>query len=201
MRRTGNRGSPHDLTPALHIALTKRGGVYWYKFMWQCKLVRESTKQGNDKVARQMESAHRTSLAKGEVGLRDKKAAPTLSEFIEGRFEPWARSRFQKSSPKTWGAYYRVGLSSIKGYKPLAGLRLDAVTSEIVANFAAHRQAAGMQISSVNSSLQVLRRALRLAVEWGVAEVRARGQNASRRTPSGTRHYPARRGTLLGMCS
>ena len=44
----------------------KRGscGVYWYKFMWQGRLVRESTKQGNDKIARQMESAHRTSLAK-----------------------------------------------------------------------------------------------------------------------------------------
>ena len=48
-------------------------GVYWYKFMWQGKLIRESTKQGNDKVARQMEAAHRTSLAKGEVGIREKK--------------------------------------------------------------------------------------------------------------------------------
>ena len=54
-------------------------GVYWYKFMWLGKQVRESTKQGNDKVARQMESAHRTSLAKGEVGLRDKKPTMTLS--------------------------------------------------------------------------------------------------------------------------
>jgi hypothetical protein len=26
-------------------------GVYWYKFMWQGKLVRESTKQGNDSGA------------------------------------------------------------------------------------------------------------------------------------------------------
>jgi hypothetical protein len=52
-------------------------GVYWYKFMWQGKLIRESTKQGNDKVARQMEAAHRTSLAKGEVGIRDTKLAPT----------------------------------------------------------------------------------------------------------------------------
>jgi hypothetical protein len=42
------------------MSIYKRGGVYWYKFMWQKKLVRESTKQGNDKVARQMESAHRT---------------------------------------------------------------------------------------------------------------------------------------------
>jgi len=59
----------------------KRGscGVYWYKFMWQGKLIRESTKQGNDKVARQMEAAHRTSLAKGEVGIREKKRAPTFS--------------------------------------------------------------------------------------------------------------------------
>ena len=45
----------------------KRGKVYWYKFMWQGRLVRESTKQGNDKVARQIESAHRTALAKAET--------------------------------------------------------------------------------------------------------------------------------------
>jgi hypothetical protein len=57
-------------------------GVYWYKFMWQGKLVRESTKQGNDKVARQMESAHRTSLAKGEVGIREKKSVPTLAALL-----------------------------------------------------------------------------------------------------------------------
>ena len=29
----------------------KRGKLYWYKFMWNGKLVRESTKQGNDQVA------------------------------------------------------------------------------------------------------------------------------------------------------
>lgn len=62
----------------------KRGscGVYWYKFMWLGKLVRESTKQGNDKVARQMEAAHRTSLAKGEVGIREKKPLPTFGGVL-----------------------------------------------------------------------------------------------------------------------
>ena len=54
--------------------------------------VRESTKQGNDKVARQMEAAHRTSLAKGEVGIRDTKVVPMLIEFCEKRFEPWIES-------------------------------------------------------------------------------------------------------------
>jgi integrase len=42
----------------------KRGGVYWYKFTWKGKVIRQSTKQHNDKVARQMESAHRTRLPK-----------------------------------------------------------------------------------------------------------------------------------------
>ena len=51
------------------MSIYKRGRIYWYKFMWNGETVRESTKQGNDRVARQMEAAHRTSLAKGEVGI------------------------------------------------------------------------------------------------------------------------------------
>jgi len=41
----------------------KRGNVYWYKFAFKGEMMRESTKQGNDKVARNMESAHRARLA------------------------------------------------------------------------------------------------------------------------------------------
>jgi integrase len=148
----------------------KRGELYWYKFMWQGKLIRESTKQGNDKVARQMEAAHRTSLAKGEVGIREKKPAPTLREFIEKRFEPWAKATFEKASPKTWFDWYRVGLRAITGYKPLGDSKLNEITSETLADFAAHRQAGGLQASTVNSSLRVARRVLRLAVEWGTLE-------------------------------
>jgi len=150
----------------------KRGacGLYWYKFMWQGKLVRESTKQGNDKVARQMESAHRTSLAKGEVGLRERRPSPTLAEFIENRFEPWAKATFEKSSPKTWFDWYRVGLRAVGSYKPLAQSKLNEITSETLAGFAAHRQKEKLQVSTINSSLRVLRRVLRLAVEWGAAE-------------------------------
>jgi integrase len=142
-------------------------GIYWYKFMWQGKLVRESTKQSNDKVARQMESAHRTSLAKGEVGLREKKPCPTFADFISNRFEPWAKTTFEKTSPKTWFDWYRVGLRALNGYKPLANCKLDEITGEKIADFTAHRQSEKLQVSSINSSLRVLRRVLRLAVEWG----------------------------------
>jgi integrase len=142
-------------------------GVYWYKFMWQGRLIRESTKQGSATVARQMESAHRTSLAKGEVGLREKKPSPTLTEFIDKRFEPSVKARFEKSSPKTWLDWYRPNLRAIKAYKSLANIKLDEVTSETVSEFASHRQNEGLQTSSINSSLRVLRRVLRVAVEWG----------------------------------
>jgi integrase len=152
------------------MSIYKRGGVYWYKFMWQGKLIRESTRQGNDKVARNMESAHRTSLAKGEVGIREKKLVPKLAAFIDSRFEPWAKATFEKSSPKTWLDWYRVGLRAISAYKPLAGAKLDEITSENIASFAAHRQAENRQVSTINSSLRVLRRVLRLAVEWGALE-------------------------------
>jgi len=148
----------------------KRGRTYWYKFMWQGRLVRESSKQGNDRVARNMESAHRTSLAKGEVGIREKKPQPTLAQFVEKRFEPWAVATFEKASPKTWFDWYRVGLRAIQGYKPLADSELDEITGEKLAAFAAHRQTKGLQVSTINSSLRVLRRVLRLAVEWGALE-------------------------------
>jgi integrase len=55
-------------------------------------------------------------------------------------------------------------------YKPLANARLSEITSEIIAGFTAHRQAENLQVSTVNSSLRVLRWILRLAVEWGVLE-------------------------------
>ena len=141
----------------------------WYKFMWNGKLVRESTKQGNDKVARQMESAHRTSLAKGEVGIRERKAVPTLKEFCSERAEPWAKARFETTCRKNW-TWYRTGIRALTRFKPLADNRLDQITGDLASDFAAHRLREGMQVSTANNSLRVLRRILNLAVEWGVLD-------------------------------
>jgi len=149
------------------MSIYKRGKIYWYKFTFNGEAIRESTRQTNQHTARDMESAHRTSLAKGEVGIRDKKHVMTLAEFCDDRFEPWAKATFGKSSPKTWLDFYRVGLRAIRNYRSLASLRLDDITSERASEFAAYRQSQGLQVSTVNSSLRVLRRMLRLAVEWG----------------------------------
>jgi integrase len=135
--------------------------------MWQGKLVRKSSKQGNDKVARQMESAHRTALAKGEVGIREKKPAPTVKELCSQRVEPWAKARFETACPKNW-SWYKTGIRALTAYKPLADCRLNEMTSELASEFATQRLREGMQVSTANNSLRVLRRILNLAVEWDV---------------------------------
>jgi integrase len=51
-------------------------------------------------------------------------------------------------------------------YKPLATSRLDEITSESIAAYCDYRKSCGFAIGSINRELRVLRRALRLAVEW-----------------------------------
>jgi len=152
------------------MSLYKRGRIYWYKFMWHGEIIRESTRQTNQNTARQMEAAHRASLAKGEVGIRDKKIVITLKNFCIDRVEPWARSTFEQASPKTW-LWYRFGIAALKNSNTLANLKLNEIGPELVAEYASERQRDGLKISSVNSCLRALRRVLRLAVEWGVLEV------------------------------
>ena len=60
------------------MAIFKRGRVYWYHLVFSGEHVRRSTKQGNPRVARQTEAAHRTTLAKGEVGIKPKQAGSRI---------------------------------------------------------------------------------------------------------------------------
>jgi integrase len=150
------------------MSIFKRGTVYWYHFLFNGEHIQKSTKQGNPRTARQIEAAHRTALAKGEVGISERKPIPTLADYLESRFTPWARATFEHASPKTWTGWYRTQLRNITAYAPLVSRKLDSITSETVADYAAHLQTKGWQPSSVNSSLRVLRRALLLAVEWGI---------------------------------
>ena len=48
----------------------KESANWWYKFTWNGKLIRESSKQTNKRLAETMEAAHKSALARGEVGAR-----------------------------------------------------------------------------------------------------------------------------------
>ena len=83
----------------------------------------------------------------------------------------WERpkSTFEKSVENNW-LWFRGGIRALLAFKPLASARLDAISNELAAEFASYRLANDMQVSTVHSSLRVLRRILRLAVEWGATE-------------------------------
>ena len=83
------------------MAVYKRGRVWWYRFTWNGRAIRESTKQTNKRVAEQIEAAHKTSLAKGEVGIREKKPAPTLKDFAERDFLPHVLGRFTEKPKRS----------------------------------------------------------------------------------------------------
>ena len=154
------------------MAVYKQKGSknWWYKFVWNGRQVRASTKQQNKRTAEQMESAHKAKLAKGEVGIRERSTIPTLAEFAEGDFLPFVEAR-SAEKPKTL-EYYRNGTKNLIAFHPLGSAPVDTITSDKIAAFIKRRRAAGLQVSSINRELEVLRRMLKLAVEWGRVDKR-----------------------------
>jgi integrase len=163
------------------MAIFKRGRVYWYHYLWNGRHIQASTKQGNPRVTRQMEAAHRTRLAKGEVGIVERKPAPILKEFSQ-RFIDYVQTR-SAEKPATI-RFYAEKLARILEYEPLAEARLDVIDESLIERFVQWRsqQASragsnrkkkttanrGRPISAatVNRSLATLRKLLRLAHEW-----------------------------------
>lgn len=150
----------------------KRCDTYYYEFVFNGRRIRESTKQGNNAVARQMESARRTQLAKGEVGLKDKAPVPTFAEFAS-RFTE-AIETLCAGKPSTVEFYKERTRRLLDS--PIASLRLDQIDASAIESLKRRRSlqvsrlGRKLSVASVNRELATLRRALRLAQEWGVID-------------------------------
>jgi integrase len=144
------------------MSIFKRGKIYWFHFIFNGEHIQESTKQGNPRTARQIEAAHRTALAKGEVGIIEREQAPSLSVFIEKEFLPFVSAHF-KATPKT-AQYYEYGARLLRE-SDLWDLKLDHITSQHGGGFIARNSE--LSPSTINCGLRTLRRALNLAEEWG----------------------------------
>lgn len=150
--------------------LYKRGNVYWYDFVFNGVRFQGSTKQGNQRIAQQIEAARRTQLAKGEVGIKDRKPVPTFAEY-EKRF----RAKMQTdhaAKPKTL-LHYTNGLNRLLGFERLRNCKLDEIDRQLVDDYIAHRSKATfgkkvkktLKVASINRELEALRRLLNVAVE------------------------------------
>jgi integrase len=144
------------------MAIFKRGRIYWYHFVFNSRHVQQSTKQGNPRVARQMEAAHRTALAKGEVGFRELRSI-SLRDFLKQDFLPFVESQFKDSKPNTL-RYYQYGADTLREFS-FGNLNLDQITDQHAGQYAAKRTT--LSPSTINCGLRTLRRALSLAYQWG----------------------------------
>jgi len=138
-----------------------------YRFNWNGKHIRESTKQTNKRVAEQMEAARKTQLAKNEVGIRDVARVPTLGDFAQDIFLPYVRTH-NEAKPATV-TFYENSARHLRSSKTLASLPLDQIKGPAITNYIQHRQSQKPrpQVSTINRELATLKRVFKLAMEWG----------------------------------
>jgi integrase len=144
------------------MAIFKRNGIYWYNFWFNGKHIQESTKQANPKKARNAEAKHRSALADGELGFRERQTI-SLTDFLKNDFLPFVESKFAAAKPKTL-RYYQYGAATLQK-SDFASLNIDEITDQHAGRYAAKK--ASLSPSTVNCGLRTLRRALALAYQWG----------------------------------
>ncbi len=118
------------------MSIFKRGSVYWYHFIFNGQHIQNSTKQGNPRTARQIEAAYRTALAKGEVGIIERKKIPAfktaMTEFLQ-----WSEQEHQDHP----GTHRRYQVSAVALRKQFADTPLDRISPEEVERFKMLRSA------------------------------------------------------------
>jgi integrase len=151
------------------MSIFKRSRTYWFHFWWNGEHIQRNTRQGNPRAARQMEAAYRTKLAKGEVGIFERKPAPALKDFAQ-RFISFLETRCQEK-PRTLG-FWAEKLSHLLQFEPLASARLDAIDESLIQAYIEHRSQMKGRLyhklapATINRELATLRRALRMVQEW-----------------------------------
>jgi integrase len=116
------------------LSIFKRGNVYWFHFYFEGRHIQRSTKQGNPRVARSIEAAYRTKLAKGEVGIHDKQPVPQFRVAME-EFLNWSKHEHVEH-PRTHQRYRTSSKALLKFFGPK---QLNDISTEDVERFKLRR--------------------------------------------------------------
>jgi integrase len=148
------------------MSLYKRGKVWWSRIEIAGQIHQFSTRCHQKNEATSVEAAKRTELIKGIVGL----AAPTLLEFSEQLINT-LQSRVKKP---TFG-FYECHLKPLLDFPALCDCRLDKIDAVTIDAFVQWRrkhkgikQGETVATATINHSLRTLRRALGVALEFGL---------------------------------
>jgi integrase len=112
------------------MAVYKRGGVYWFEFVFQGRRIRKPTKTSSKQAAREIEASYRVRLAKGEVGIEEKAPAPDFKAAVRD-FLAWSKLE-HSAKPGTHRRYVTSSKALLRYFKDSP---LDRITSESVEQF------------------------------------------------------------------
>ena len=144
------------------MSLYKRGETYWSEILFKGTRYRRSTGVKNKRHAEQIESAFRTQLAKGDVGIEQQKAAPSLRVFAL-QFADFVSTR-HADKPQTI-EFYTKKLKQILNFEALREARIDRIDEALIERYVVWRRQQ-VSITTTNRELATLRRLLHLAQEW-----------------------------------
>ena len=108
----------------------KRGSVYWFELVFEGKRIQRSTKSKNQRAAGQIASAFHTALAKGEVGITERKPVPRFGRAMQD-FLKWSEGEHLEH-PGTATRYRFSSAALLRFFKDVS---LDSITPEDVESF------------------------------------------------------------------
>src|ERR1017187_9375254 len=112
------------------MRIYKRGPVYWFELIYDGQRYQRSTRVKNAKVAGDIASTFRTALAKGDVGITERKVASQFATAMEN-FLAWSNNEHQ-AHPRTALRYKISSMALLRFFKKA---RLDKITTEDVERF------------------------------------------------------------------
>src|SRR5665213_1539438 len=145
----------------------KRGKFYWFELVYRGQRIQKSTRVKNQNAAADIASAYRTALAKGDVGITERKRAPVFSVGMRD-FLDWSKSE-HRAHPRT---AQRYTISSVALKRFFGDVQLDKITSDDVERFKVRRASETsprthrkLRPATVNRELACLRAMLNHAIK------------------------------------
>ena len=142
---------------------------WWYSFTYKGTRIQRNSGCANKNDARDVMSAYRTALAKGEVGITEKVKVPTFKEFSVPFMKHVRVER--KEKPKTITFYEQKLKPLLSAFGPLP---LDKIAERQIDKYKEDRQQVKTRYkrpvspATINRELATLRKLLRLAHERSV---------------------------------
>jgi integrase len=156
-RRVSTTGTMGKKTGGLAMgSLYKRGDIWWVKYYWNGRPIRESTGTEKETEARRMLKEREGRVATGQPIL------PRVDRIQYGEAAKDLRQHYKTTGSRNLeAAEYR--LKHLDAF--FAGRRIAVIESADTTAYAAKRQGGGASNATINRELETLSRMLRLAYE------------------------------------